>query len=313
MYRLITLTLLLLAALPDNAEAHSLGLSQLRLNQTDETRYTVVWQPSPALAQRQLDHTLRFPEDCRFEAPLLHCPDGLVGQVSVAKLPPHAEVVLHLTTRSGQFHYQVMPDGQTELALAADSSGALSTFRGYLVIGAEHILQGIDHLLFVTGLVLLVGFNRGLIRAITAFTLSHSLTLVLSMLDLIRVPVGPVEVVIALSIVLVVREAMARRETLTRRWPWLIAFGFGLVHGLGFASALGDIGLPERQELTALLAFNLGVEGGQLAALAVIWAAVKGYQCIPTAPRRPAWLSACYLAGTAASFWTLERTWSLFA
>lgn len=306
---LITL-MLLVVVLPGTAAAHSLGLSLLKLTQTGDQRFAVAWQPSPALERLQGDHPLSFPETCTFDSPVLICSNGLSGDVRVANLPPHAEVVLHMTTRSGQ-HYQVMRDGLATVDEAAPPA-VLETFGHYFIIGIEHILLGIDHLLFVSGLVLLVGFNRGLIWAVTAFTLSHSITLILSMLDLVRVPIGPVEAVIALSIVLVIREAMSNRQTLSRRLPWLVAFGFGLIHGLGFASALGEIGLPANQEFAALAAFNLGVEAGQLAALAVIWAGVRVFTSIPRAPERTAWLTTCYLIGTAATYWTLERTWGLF-
>lgn len=313
MTRLISVLLLLAALLPATAGAHSLGLSLLKLNQTGDQRYSVAWQPSPALARLQRDHSLSFPEGCRLDSPVLTCDNGLTGEIRIAELPPHAEVVLHLTTASGE-QYRVMRDGRATVAEGA-TPALMETIGHYGVIGVEHILLGVDHLLFVVGLVLLVGFNRGLIWAITAFTVSHSITLILSMLDLVRVPIGPVEVVIALSIVLVIREAMAGRQTLSRRLPWLVAFGFGLIHGLGFASALGDIGLPASQELAALVAFNLGVEAGQLMALAVIWIAVWAFRGLklPRAPERAARLTTCYLAGTAATYWTLERAWGVFA
>lgn len=313
MTRLIAIALLVLCTMPTTNLAHSLGLSLLRLDQTEQLRYTVTWQPSPALTQLGQEHSLSFPDGCHFGDAVLSCSQGINGIIAVDNLPPHADVVMHLTVLSGQEQYRLMQDGHVNIDLTNAQTTPTETFTDYFVIGVEHILLGIDHLLFVVGLVLLVGFTRGLIWAVTAFTLSHSLTLVLSMLDLIGVPIGPVEVVIALSIVLVIREAMSRRETLTRRWPWLVAFGFGLIHGLGFASALGSIGLPSQQEFTALLAFNLGVEGGQLAALGLFWMAARGFRLVPNAPERAAWLSACYLAGTAATFWTLERAWSLFA
>lgn len=310
MRRLLATFVFLAVVVPGTATAHSLGLSLLKLNQTGDQRYSVAWQPSPALERLQGEHALSFPEACTLDAPVLTCGNGLSGDIRVADLPPHAEVVLHLTTASGQ-HYQVMRDGVATVDEAAPPA-VMATFGHYFIIGIEHILLGIDHLLFVSSLVLLVGFNRGLIWAVTAFTLSHSITLILSMLDLVRVPIGPVEAVIALSIVLVVREAMSPRQTLSRRLPWLVAFGFGLIHGLGFASALGEIGLPVSQEFAALAAFNLGVEAGQLAALAIIWAAVRAFQKVPRAPERTAWLTACYLTGTAATYWTLERSWGLF-
>ena len=136
------------------------------------------------------------------------------------------------------------------------------------MLGVEHILSGIDHLLFVVALLFLVGFNRQLVWTITAFTLAHSLTLASAALGWLTLRSPPVEATIALSIVLVAGEALHKRETLARRLPALVAFLFGLVHGLGFAGALSEIGLPQNHLATALLTFNLGVELGQLVAVA---------------------------------------------
>src|SRR4029079_9865073 len=131
--------------------------------------------------------------------------------------------------------------------------------RAYLVLGIEHILSGYDHLLFVAGLLFLVGFRRRLIGTITAFTLAHSLTLALSVFGLVTLRSPPVEASIAISIVLVASEALREKDTLARRLPALVSFLFGLVHGLGFAGALKEVGLPERHLPLALLGFNVGV------------------------------------------------------
>ena len=157
---------------------------------------------------------------------------------------------------------------------ADDKRGMGEIARAYLVLGVEHILSGFDHLLFVLALLFLVGFRRRLVWTITAFTLAHSLTLAQRALGWLTLRSPPVEATIALSIVLVAGEALHKRETLARRWPALVAFLFGLVHGLGFAGALKDIGLPQNHLATALLTFNVGVEIGQLLAVAVVWAAV---------------------------------------
>ena len=137
----------------------------------------------------------------------------------------------------------------------------------YTKLGIEHILIGIDHLLFVLGLLLLVNGFRLLIQTITAFTLAHSITLALSALDLVHIPQAPVEAVIALSIVFLAREylmVLRGQDSLTARYPWIVAFSFGLLHGFGFAGVLQEIGLPQQDVPLALLTFNLGVEIGQL-------------------------------------------------
>ena len=153
-------------------------------------------------------------------------------------------------------------------ALRAGSGSAADAARRYLALGVEHILLGIDHLLFVLGLLLIVRGPWLLITTVTAFTLAHSLTLALATLGLVAVPSAPVEAAIALSIVFLAAEILRARQGrigLTHRLPWLIAFGFGLLHGLGFAGALAEIGLPAGEIPLALLFFNLGVEVGPAA------------------------------------------------
>jgi hypothetical protein len=137
----------------------------------------------------------------------------------------------------------------------------------YLSLGVEHILGGIDHLSFVACLVLVIGNLRLLLLTLTSFTLAHSLTLAASALDIVRLPQRPVEAVIALSIALVAREAVLganNRAGFASRSPWVLAFGFGLLHGFGFAGALAEIGLPDAAQLQALLMLNVGVELGQI-------------------------------------------------
>lgn len=147
--------------------------------------------------------------------------------------------------------------------------------KTYLVFGAEHIWQGIDHLLFVACLIFIAGSWRRILLTITGFSIAHSITLTLAALALIQVPVPPVEAVIALSIVFLAREIVQpRRDTLTWRYPILVSATFGLLHGFGFAAALGDIGLPQTEIPAALLAFNIGVEVGQIAFVSVVMSIV---------------------------------------
>ena len=143
---------------------------------------------------------------------------------------------------------------------------------GYVSLGIGHILYGIDHLLFVLGLLLIVRGARLLLKTITAFTLAHTITLGLAVFGVAHVAPTPVEAVIALSIVfLAVELAQSHRgkEGLTFRQPWIVAFAFGLLHGFGFAGTLSRLGIPSRDIPQALLFFNLGVESGQLAFVAV--------------------------------------------
>jgi hypothetical protein len=237
-------------------------------------------------------------------------PTGLRGQtVGVAGLAGHAsDVVLRVQWDDGTLFTSVLRSGADEVTLPDTGTGApLGTvIRRYGALGVEHILAGTDHLAFVLGLLLLVRGWRRLVGTITAFTVAHTITLGLAVLGVVRVPSAPVEAMIAVSIVLVAVEALrpeGTRPTLTQRFPWLVAFLFGLLHGLGFAGALAELGLPADRVPAALLAFNGGVEVGQLAFVAVMVGPVLVLRRLPRAVQAvPA-----YLIGTVAVAWTLER------
>jgi len=187
---------------------------------------------------------------------------------------------------------------------------AWSVSGDYFSLGVEHILLGIDHLLFVLGLLLIASGVTTLVKTITAFTLAHSITLAASALDLIRVPVAPVEAVIALSILFVALEklhARPGRTSLALRAPWIVAFLFGLLHGVGFAAALGEVGLPQQQIPLALLFFNVGVEVGQLAFVGTVLVLMAGIRRLWQ--RIPVWLESIppYAIGSLAMFWVFDR------
>jgi hydrogenase/urease accessory protein HupE len=194
----------------------------------------------------------------------------------------------------------------------ASEQGLLEVARAYLVHGIEHILFGFDHLLFVLALILVVRSKRMLLLTVTAFTVAHSITLSLAALGFVRVPGPPVEATIALSILLMAGEVVRldRGEGgLAASWPWLVAFGFGLLHGLGFASALVDLGLPHGDIPLALLAFNVGVELGQLVFIAAVLALIALLQKLGLPPLaiRAARPATAYAIGTMAAFWFAER------
>lgn len=205
--------------------------------------------------------------------------------------------------------YKVAPT-DPELTIPKDPD-SISISGRYTQLGIEHIWFGFDHLLFVTALFMLVANLRTLFWTITSFTLAHSITLALVTLDFIRVPVPPVEAFIALSIVFVAVEVVRKAQghlTIASRKPWLVAFTFGLLHGLGFASALAQIGLPHNNVPLALLFFNIGVEIGQV----VFVAALLGLSMLARRVARPVQLStgrlvSCYGIGGMASYWLFER------
>lgn len=230
-------------------------------------------------------------------------PDALAGAITVVGLSPSLELVAHLR-RPGQpaLTHVVRHDDPT-LPLNPTDTGVL----GYLRLGVEHILGGPDHLLFVVGLALLVRGAGRLVATLTAFTAAHSVTLALASLDLVRLPQPPVEACIAVSLVLLARVIVA--GDLSRRTPWRFAGACGLLHGLGFAGALAEIGLPADAVVPALAAFNVGVELGQLFALAVV--AALAAILVRLAPRAPLRLVTAYLIGGLACYWTFDRLLAL--
>jgi hydrogenase/urease accessory protein HupE len=194
---------------------------------------------------------------------------------------------------------------------ADDRRGWAEIAWAYGVLGVEHILGGFDHLLFVISLLFLVGFQRRLVLTITAFTIAHSLTLVLASMGWLVLRSPPVEATIALSIMLVAGEALHQRPTLSRRWPALVALIFGLVHGLGFAGALQAVGLPQNHLAVALLTFNVGVELGQLLVVLAAYLLTRALAHWPqiAAARTPA----LYVIGGAAAYWSWDRIAAIVA
>jgi len=188
--------------------------------------------------------------------------------------------------------------------------GGWTVAATYLQLGVEHILLGVDHLLFVLALILITTSTRNVVMAITAFTAAHSITLAAAALGFVHVPPEPVEATIALSIAFVALEIVRARQGRTgmaAKAPWAIAFGFGLLHGFGFAGALSEIGMPEGNIPVALLFFNLGVEIGQLLFVAVVLGAIALLRASRLPLPRWSTLVPAYLIGTVAMFWVIER------
>ena len=172
--------------------------------------------------------------------------------------------MFHVSLADGQVHTRVLgPD--TNNWIVPSTPSFLTTVRGYLVLGIDHILAGADHLLFVLLLVFIASHRSRLLLAVTGFTLGHSITLSFAALEIVYLPVHLVEAFIALSIMLLASEIICRNpDSTTYRYPGYISAGFGLLHGFGFANALQEFGLPHNHMITALLSFNVGVEIGQL-------------------------------------------------
>lgn len=320
MKTLSTLILLwLLGVLP--ARAHSLTISVLELRQLSANEFVSSWSqlegvhdPSAAyLVLRPL-----FPEHCRFEPPRLRCPgQGLTGRLGFAGLGElSSSAVLHVQLLDAPSETYTFSASQPQLIRKASSTegGPLQRAFAYLTIGVEHIWLGWDHLLFVLGLLYLVRSRASLIWTISAFTLAHSLTLSAATLGWAALPVPPVEAVIALSIACLAVELVKRqrdgRSGLATRAPWLVAFAFGLLHGLGFASALAELTLTRAELPLALLFFNLGVELGQLVFVLLVWALRPWLRKLSTRFTAVAEPLGHYAMGSLAMYWLLERVLS---
>jgi hydrogenase/urease accessory protein HupE len=250
---------------------------------------------------------------------------GLAGLTVAIKglTATSTDVLVRIETLDGTVQTERLTPTRTTFIIQA-TPGAGDVALTYLRLGIEHILFGFDHLLFVLALTILVRGWRRVALTVTAFTVAHSLTLAAATLGFVSVPSPPIEAAIALSIVLVAVEIVnARRRTpsLAARWPWLIAFCFGLLHGFGFAGALAEVGLPHHAIPIALLFFNLGVEIGQLAFVAAVFAAGSIFQSLITFWLRPALaqrtvdrldVMAAYVIGGVAAFWLIERTSAFF-
>jgi len=328
MLRVLVLFFALLAsAVPDGARAHALDPGFLELSALGQESWRVSWRV-PDLAGTPMPIIPRLPETCGADpspppsfdgrawvtAWVVTCAGGLEGgRIEVDGLDrTRTDVLVRYELQPGETRVQRLTAMQTGFVIPPDA-GPLDIMASYIGLGVTHILEGIDHLMFVFALVLLVRDRRQLFWAITAFTLAHSISLAAATLGWLRIPSGPVEAVVALSIVFLAYELTLppeRRDPLTMRAPWLVSFGFGLIHGLGFATALREIGLPEGDVPLALLAFNIGVELGQILFILLVLAiGAAASRLYPTSreSRTGMVLVSSYALGSVAAFWTIER------
>ena len=300
-------------ALPSHA--HEMSMAEMQLRETQRGEFLWQWMATEKRPAAQ-DLTPLWPEGCTADATVLRCGErGLAGALSVKGVGErYSAALVKVFWLDGQTRVYTLTAGQPTVQLygaADDTRGMGEIASAFTLLGVEHILSGVDHLLFVIGLLFLVGFRRRLVWTITAFTAAHSLTLASSALGWLTLRSAPVEASIALSILLVAGEALHKRDTLARRWPALVAFLFGLVHGLGFAGALKEIGLPENHLLVALLTFNVGVEIGQLLTVGACWCLWRVSARWPAAQRLRTVL--LYVIGSVAAYWSLLRVATLLA
>lgn len=320
------------------ALAHEVRPALLQITQTAADRYEVLWK-RPILGEVALRLQPRMSSGWLAAPPREQFAGSgyLVTRWSVRSTAPLdgqivtidgldesiTDVLVQVATLDGRETDAVIRPARPELRLDVGRAAAPGA-PAYLRLGVAHILGGVDHLMFVFGLLLLVGPNRRLAAAITAFTVAHSLTLGASALGWVTAPAAVIEALVALSIVFVAVELARGPDAggLTRRHPWLVAFTFGLLHGFAFAGALAEIGLPAHAAVPALFLFNLGVEIGQLlfvaAALGAMWAVARGVRALrhggwPIRAPALARLAPAYGIGCFATYWFLERLTAAFA
>ena len=337
--------------------AHWSSPGYLELEQQEQNTYAVLWKV-PTQTGRPLELTPVLPPHCTETTPvnayrvgtaiihrwIMHCAGGLIEQtISIDGLPNSLTDVLVRINRLDGTTQTVRLTANDASFVVLQSPGWSDIALTYLVLGVEHILSGIDHLLFVLALLIIVSGWRRLVATITAFTLAHSLTLGAATLGFVYVPRPPVEAAIALSILFLAVEivhaqlwsnprytptrqqaqiradsltagnpphsaiGMQGYQSLTFEWPWLVAFTFGLLHGFGFAGALTEVGLPQNAIPLALLFFNLGVEVGQL--LFVVAFLIFSWMLGDAVHKHSRWvqITAAYAIGAVAAYWTIER------
>jgi hypothetical protein len=325
--------LALLALWPALVNGHALAPALLELRGTDAERYDVLWRTSVARVRGVAVapvlppqcEPLASPQSTLLEGEALEtrwpvrCAGGIGGAaVQVAGLEGSGiNVVLRIAERGGPVTSAVL-DARDSAFIVPAGAEATRGFARYGALGIGHLLTGIDHVLFVLGLLAVVRGVRPLVVAVTAFTLGHSLTLAAATLGLMGLAPALAELGIALSLVAVALAMLRPREApgLLARRPALLTFGFGLLHGLGFAGALAGIGLPQGEVVPALLAFNLGIEMGQLAVVAAALAAARLLHAIPAgiwSQRMSSRLAPAYIIGSLAVCWCIERTVALLA
>jgi hypothetical protein len=252
---------------------------------------------------------------------LISCEGTLNGQFFMLSYPvfnPSLASYYRLDLLDGRSYSGILPPSVEVWAVPAAVSSR-QVAGDYLLLGLEHIIGGLDHLLFVLGLLVIARTPRRILLAVTGFTLAHSITLSLASFGVLAIPIVPVEATIALSILFLAHEiSRGQRDSITWRQPLLVSFGFGLLHGLGFASALGEIGLVQNEVLVSLLFFNLGVEAGQVLFIVVILllvavlqrllpAATGWQQAGGTVLVRRGELAAAYLIGVPSAYWLIDR------
>ena len=316
-----------ISAMAPIATADEVRPAYLEISEANSGVFEVLWK-QPIVGNKRLPIQPLFPTDCEMQeqGPPQFTASALLQrwqttceltdkQVSIDGLSASlTDVFVRVTNAGREPQTYILRASNPMLAFAETHAGEV----GYIEIGIEHLLSGIDHVLFVVGLVLFIRKPWPLFTTVTAFTAAHSITLALATLGWVSLKQAPVEAIIALSIVFLARELAKPekdRSPFTRAQPWVMAFGFGLLHGLGFAGALGEVGLPEDAVFWSLLLFNVGVEIGQLIIIAIfacfVWLSVRIAR-LAAFNETAIFRGSAYVMGSLAMYWTIDRTILLF-
>ena len=319
------LLILLAALIPSAVLAHESRPIYLELKETAPNRFDVLWR-TPVLAGMRLPVVLKMPGDVKnvVEPTVQDLDDSLLERRTVdagsgglagrrIDFPglqlTITDVLVRVELLDGRSWTVVARPAQPWIEIA-QSRGTAATALAFFTQGVEHILLGVDHLLFVLGLLLIMRTPWALVKTVTAFTVAHSITLALATLGYANVPGPPLNAAIALSILFIGPEiirAWRGQTSFTIRYPWVVAFAFGLLHGFGFASGLTAIGLPQHDVPLALLMFNGGVEIGQLAFVALILLLHRAFKVIEMRWPHAVELAPAYAVGSLGAFWTIQR------
>ena len=307
------------------ASAHESRPAYLEVTESQTNIFDITWR-RPARGEMVLSMQPVFPEHCQAQGGVanyfsqgahvqrwaIQCePDGLVGHSIYIEglVQTITDVLVRIQFQDSTTQTQILKPNDTRMTVQG-APGLWQVISDYFALGVEHILGGIDHLLFVLCLLLIVKGKWLLVKTITAFTVAHSITLALATLGFVSVPQAPVEAVIALSILFLAVELVKQQQgksDLAMRAPWVVAFIFGLLHGFGFAGALSEIGLPQADIPLALLMFNVGVEAGQLLFIAAVLLTIQLWKLVIKI--EPSWLprATAYVIGSLSAFWIISR------
>jgi hydrogenase/urease accessory protein HupE len=310
------------------ASAHEVRPGFLELRETAPDTYSLLWK-KPAGGEVEIEIAPVVPDGCRVSSSdrqqlvpgaliargTLICAGGLAGRtLAIEGLEATVtDVLVRVHHADGRLESHLVRPTDPRVELGA-ATGGVERALSYLRLGVQHIVLGVDHLLFVLGLLLIVADRWTLVKTVTSFTVAHSITLAIATLGYAAAPLPPLNAAIALSILFLGPEIVRTRRgesSFTIRHPWVVAFAFGLLHGFGFASGLATMGLPRAEIPLALLLFNVGVELGQVAFVALVLLLGRSFRTLEV--RWPGWVEALpgYAVGALGAFWTLQRTVAL--